>query len=67
MNKESLEDFQEGLGNYLDSRKNIALIDKVELLINLIKLTNPNDYEENIQVLEKHRIKKLRLKKEEDI
>lgn len=66
MNKESLEDFQEGLAEYLDTRKKADLLDKIELLLNLIKITNPDDYEENIQVLEEHRKKKLLLERKKD-
>lgn len=65
MDKESLEKFQDGLTEYLDSR-GINIVDKVELLINLIRLTHPDSYEDNIETLEKERIKRLRLERKND-
>lgn len=57
MDKESITEFQEHLGDYINSL-NIDTIDKIELLINLIHFLN--NYEENIQILEKHRVLKLK-------
>ena len=62
MNKESITEFQEHLGDYLNSL-NIETIDKLELLINLMHYLE--NYEDNNIVLEKHR-KKLLLQREDD-
>ena len=58
MNDSSIEEFTEHLGEYLDSL-NIDTIDKIELLINLVHFMS--EYKENLQVLEEHRIKKLKI------
>lgn len=55
MNKESLDIIQERTHLLVDD-PNIPIQDKVELLINIMHFLN--DYEENIKVLEKHRILK---------
>ena len=60
MDKESLEKVQDKIADLLNN-VDIPITDKVELLINLIHFLN--DYEDNIKVLEEHR---LRLKNEED-
>lgn len=62
MNKESITEFQEHLGDYLNSL-NIETIDKLELLINLMHYLE--NYEDNNKVLEEHR-KKLLLQREDD-
>lgn len=55
MNKESLDIIKERTHLLVDD-PNIPIQDKVELLINIMHFLN--DYEENIKVLEKHRILK---------
>lgn len=60
MDKESLEKVQDKIADLLNN-VDIPIIDKIELLINLMHFLN--DYEDNIRVLEEHR---LRLKNEED-
>lgn len=65
MDKESLKKFQDGLAEYLDSR-DINIVDKVELLINLVTLTHPDSYSDNIEVLKKERIKRLELERKND-
>ena len=62
MNKESLEIVSSRLHEIIDDPR-INLFDKIELIINLSNILNPDDYEENIKILEKHRIKKLKLDK----
>ena len=57
MNKDSITEFQEHLGDYLNSL-NIDTLDKLELLINLMHYLE--NYEENNKVLEKHRVLKLK-------
>lgn len=57
MNKESLDIVKERTHILVDD-PNIPIQDKVELLINIMHFLN--DYEENIKVLEKHRILKLK-------
>ena len=57
MDNNSLEEFKEHLRDYLNTL-NINTIDKIELLINIMHFLN--DYEENIEVLEKHRVMKLK-------
>lgn len=56
MNKESLDIIQERTHLLVDD-PNIPIQDKLELLINIMHFLN--DYEENIKVLERHRILKL--------
>lgn len=60
MDKESLKKVQDKIADLLNN-VDIPITDKVELLINLIHFLN--NYEDNIRVLEEHR---LRLKNEED-
>ena len=52
MNKESLEKVQEKVVELLNNT-DIELVDKVELLINLIHFLNPEEYENNIKKLKK--------------
>ena len=66
MNKESLEIVQEKIADLLNNTK-IDTIDKIELLINLVHFLDPDNYEENIQVLEENRRLKLKLDNEDDI
>lgn len=56
MNKESINIVQNRVHLLVDD-PNIPIQDKVELLINIMHFLN--DYEDNIKVLEKHRILKL--------
>lgn len=56
MNKESINIVQNRVHLLVDD-PNIPIEDKVELLINIMHFLN--DYEDNIKVLEKHRILKL--------
>lgn len=56
MDKESLEIVKERTHLLVDD-PNIPILDKVELLINIMHFLN--DYEDNIKILEKHRILKL--------
>ncbi len=55
MDKESLEIVKERTHLLVDD-PNISIQDKVELLINIMHFLN--DYEENIEVLQKHKILK---------
>jgi hypothetical protein len=59
MDKESLEKVQDKIADLLNN-VDIPITDKLELLINLIHFLN--DYDDNIKVLEEHR---LRLTKED--
>lgn len=52
MNKESLEIVQDKVVNLLNNT-NIDIVDKVELLINLVSFLNPDEYDENIKILQK--------------
>lgn len=54
MNKESLEIVQDKVVNLLNNT-NIDIVDKVELLINLVSFLNPDEYDENIKILQKKR------------
>ncbi len=56
MEKESLQILSEKLHILVDDPR-IPIFNKVELIINLLHFLNPNDYEENIQVLEEHKKK----------
>jgi hypothetical protein len=58
MERESLEIVQENIANMVDVL-DIPIYDKIELLINLVHFLNPEEYEDNIKVLQK--------KKENDI
>ena len=54
MNKESLEALKDIITNGLDKNKNIDVIDKTELLINMNKLLeNEETYNKSIKVLRK--------------
>ena len=54
MNKESLETLKDIIINGLDKDKNIDVIDKTELLINMNKLLeNEEVYEKSIKILRK--------------
>lgn len=54
MKKESLEALKDIITNGLDKNKNIDIIDKTELLINMNKLLeNEEVYEKSIKVLRK--------------
>lgn len=59
MDKESLEKVQGKIADLLNNL-DIPITNKIELLINLIHFLN--DYDDNIKVLEEHR---LRLTKED--
>lgn len=54
MNKESLEIAKDKIYQIVDDER-IPIIDKVELLINIINFLSPEEYEENIKVLRKHK------------
>lgn len=56
MNKQSLEIAKEVILNALDTAK-INQIDKTELMLNITKFLDKNEYEENIKVLSKIRRK----------
>lgn len=58
MERESLEKVQDKVFELVDDTS-IPILDRAELLINLINFLNPEEYEENIKVLQK--------KKENDI
>ena len=58
MEKESLEIVSEKVVDMLNHAE-IETIDKIELLVNLMHFLNPDEYEDNIKVLQK--------KKENDI
>lgn len=54
MERESLEIVQDKVVNLLNNT-NIDIVDKVELLINLVSFLNPDEYDENIKILQKKR------------
>ena len=56
MTKESLEKIQDKVFEIVDS-SDIEIIDKVELLINIVNFLDPDKYEDNIQVLREHELK----------
>ena len=58
MERESLEKVQDKVFELVDDTS-IPILDRAELLINLISFLNPEEYENNIKVLQK--------KKENDI
>ena len=62
MNKESLKIASDKLYILVDDPR-IPIIDKIELIKNLVLLLNPEDYEDNMIALEKERIRKLALKR----
>jgi hypothetical protein len=55
MDKESLERAREILVVALNSDPKIHVVDKVELMMNVDKFLDPNEYENNIKVLRKER------------
>lgn len=55
MNKESLEIMQQRIHLMVDDPQ-IPIYDKVEAMINVLHFLNPENYEENIKVLEKKRL-----------
>jgi uncharacterized protein HemY len=52
MERESLEKVQDKVFELVDDTS-IPILDRAELLINLINFLNPEEYEENIKVLQK--------------
>lgn len=54
MERESLEKVQDKVFELVDDTS-IPILDRAELLINLINFLNPEEYEENIKVLQKKR------------
>lgn len=56
MNKQSLEMAKEVILNALDTAK-INQIDKAELMLNITKFLDKNEYDKNIKVLSKVRRK----------
>lgn len=61
MNKESLKKVSERVHLLVDD-PDVPIEDKVELLINVLHFLNPEEYEDNIKVLQEH---KLQLKRDE--
>lgn len=61
MNKESLKKVSDRVHLLVDD-PNVPIEDKVELLINVLHFLNPEEYEDNIKVLQEH---KLQLKRDE--
>lgn len=57
MEKESLETAKESIANMVDVL-DIPIYDKIELLINLVHFLNPEEYDENVKVLQKRKIDK---------
>lgn len=55
MNKESLEIMQQRIHLMVDDPQ-IPIYDKVEVMINVLHFLSPENYEENIKVLEKKRL-----------
>ena len=55
MDKESLERAREILVVALNSDPKIHVVDKVELMMNVDKFLDPNEYENNIKILRKER------------
>lgn len=56
MNKESIERVKKRLIEDISRMDSLPLQDRVELMINLLNFLN--DYEENIEVLQKHKVLK---------
>ena len=54
MERESLEKVQDKVFELVDDTS-IPILDRAELLINLINFLNPEEYEDNIKVLQKKR------------
>ena len=61
MNKESLKKVSDRVHLLVDD-PDVPVEDKVELLINVLHFLNPEEYEDNIKVLQEH---KLQLKRDE--
>jgi hypothetical protein len=61
LNKESLKKVSDRVHLLIDD-PDIPIEDKVELLINILHFLNPEEYEDNIKVLQEH---KLQLKRDE--
>lgn len=61
MNKESLKKVSDRVHLLVDN-PDVPIEDKVELLINILRFLNPEEYEDNIKVLQEH---KLQLKRDE--
>lgn len=61
MNKESLKKVSDRVYLLVDD-PDVPIEDKVELLINVLHFLNPEEYEDNIKVLQEH---KLQLKRDE--
>lgn len=61
MNKESLKKVSDRVHLLVDD-PDVPIEDKVELLINILHFLNPEEYEDNIKVLQEH---KLQLKRDE--
>lgn len=61
MNKESLKKVSDRVHLLVDDL-DVPIEDKVELLINVLHFLNPEEYEDNIKVLQEH---KLQLKRDE--
>ena len=56
MTRENLEKIQDKVFNLVEA-SDIDIIDKVELLINIINFLNPDKYEDNIKTLREHELK----------
>lgn len=56
MEKSSLEKVLDKVYQLVDD-KSIPIIDRAELLINLMCFLNPEEYEDNIKILKKHKQK----------
>ena len=54
MERESLEKVQDKVFEIVDDTR-IPIMDRAELLINLISFLNPDEYEENIKILAKNK------------
>ena len=54
MERESLEKVQDKVFELVDDTS-IPILDRAELLINLINFLNPEEYEENIKILQKEK------------
>jgi hypothetical protein len=61
LNKESLKKVSDRVHLLVDD-PDVPIEDKVELLINVLHFLNPEEYEDNIKVLQEH---KLQLKRDE--
>jgi hypothetical protein len=61
LNKESLKKVSDRVHLLVDN-PDVPIEDKVELLINILRFLNPEEYEDNIKVLQEH---KLQLKRDE--